>query len=112
MYRHSWGPHGYYRGGWGGGFFFLPGLFLLGLLFFGVLKFLWPLLLLMFIAAPFFWMMRGMKHGGWERRWEGGDWKFKNEWGDKPKNDWQEKPKNDDEPRYARTADGKWVEII
>ena len=48
MQNMSWQQRGYgYRGGWGPhpGFFILP-MILMGFLFFAVLKFLWPLLLL------------------------------------------------------------------
>ena len=61
MQNMSWQERGYgYRGGWGPhpGFFILP-MLLMGFLFFTVLKFLWPLLLL---AAAFMIVRKVMIH--------------------------------------------------
>ena len=90
--------------------FILP---VLGLLFVGffLLKFLWPLLLIGIGIALFKGWGRGGfgsgHHGHWENRWH--------DWHEKHKNDWdnEEKPKRDsDEPRFAQTASGEWVEIV
>ena len=118
-HHHGWGHH------WGGqpmmrgwhrpphfapfGFFmFLPGLFLLGFLFFGLLKFLWPLLAIGLIVMGVKMVMGGgaapRGRGDW-REWQA---KRKNDW-----NGWDEKPKrNGDERRYSQTEDGEWVEIV
>lgn len=112
--HHGWHPghgrHHFHHRGFHGGFFVLPGLILMAVLVFGVLKFLWPLLLIGFLFA----MFRGFKgHGPHRRDW--GDWqeKWKREWGDeKFKNEEKRKRDDDDAPRYTRTADGDWVEII
>ncbi|MBZ0279748.1 MAG: hypothetical protein K8L97_03340 [Anaerolineae bacterium] len=109
---HGWGGRHHHHRGFHGGFFVLPGLLLMGFLFFGLLKFLWPLLLIGFLFA----MFNGFMRGGMHRRNWGADWqeKWKREWGDeKFKN--EEKAKrgyDDDAPRFTRTADGDWVEII
>ncbi|MEO8612615.1 MAG: hypothetical protein ABI690_32260 [Chloroflexota bacterium] len=61
MQNMSWQERGYgYRGGWGPrpGFFILP-MILMGVLFFTVLKFLWPLLLL---GAAFMIVRKVMIH--------------------------------------------------
>lgn len=109
--------------GWRGPrpFMFFPfGLLILPVLaiaFVGLfmLKFLWPLLLIGLGIALFkgwgrghggFGPRHGFGHGrgGWEERWNE---KYKNDW------DSEEKPKRDsDEPRFTRTADGEWVEIV
>lgn len=111
-HHHGWGGH--HRHGWGGGFFFLP-LLLVGFVFFTMLKFLWPLLLIGILVALFSRGMRHGNHGPWGRGW-GSDWgdKWKNEWdSEKRKNDFNgEKPKHDDDRCFTRTADGDWVEII
>lgn len=77
---------GYRRGG-----FFWP-ILMVGLFFLVFGKLLFPLLLLLFFVAPFFFWRRGAGH------WQ--------DWNDKPKR------KHDDEPRYRQTADGAWVEIV
>lgn len=133
-----------YRGGWGRGphpMFFFPALLLAGFVFFGLFKFLFPLIVLGFVFMGIRAMMRGgfgghhggfRGHGGfgghhgmgrfqsgrqefWNQRWN-----WENHWSDKRKNGWHddesdEKPKrgdSDDSPRYARTANGDWVEIV
>ena len=77
MYR-SVGHHGWGRYGWHGngprGCFFLPVLFLGFFLFFGLFKFLFPLLMIGLAVAFFSRMMRGGFHGGrrgefWNRNW-------------------------------------------
>lgn len=115
MVRTGWHNHGWHHRGmgmnhWGGRrgfygprpFFFLPMLVIGFFLFFGLLKVLWPLLLIGLGIAVF-----RMASKGRPRRWESG------RWGEKPKRDWDEKPKRDsDERRFVRTADGEEVEII
>jgi hypothetical protein len=101
MGMHHWGGwRGFYRPA---PFFFLPMLIIGFFLFFGLLKFLWPLLLIGLGIALF-----RMAFKGDPRRWKSG------QWGDnKPKRGWEEKPKRDvDERRFIRTADGEDVEII
>ena len=120
-YRGHWG----HRGGWGRGphpMFFFPALLLAGFLFFGLFKFFLPLIALGLIFVGVRTLMHG-GHGGWGR-WEGRGrefwnqrWNWENEWNEKRKHDWMsdEKPKHDDSgdsPRYARTANGDWVEIV
>lgn len=120
-HHHGWGR------GWGGppmmrgwhgprhfgpfGFFMiLPGLFLMGFLFFGLMKFLWPLLAIGLIVLGLKMVM-----GGGPSRWNRdnrGGWD-----GSKRKNDWQDwdeksKRKNSDDRRYSQTEDGEWVEIV
>ncbi|MBZ0278580.1 MAG: hypothetical protein K8I60_20700 [Anaerolineae bacterium] len=105
------GHHYHHHYGWHrprpfmGLFFLFPVMLML---FFGMflLKFLWPLLL---IGAGFALFSRSRRgdwgHGGFSHRM--GDWY------EKSKHDWDEKPKHEQETRrYARTADGDWVEII
>jgi hypothetical protein len=116
----KWGYHGYRVGKfhhhhWGGGLFFLPGLLLMGVLAFVLLKFLWPVLLIGLLIAAFRWM----KHGGHgPRRWDSGehDW---SEWAEQWKRDWDDKRKRSDyvsgekpKRRYSQTEDGEWVEIV
>ena len=120
-YRGDWG----HRGGWGRGphpFFFFPALLVVGFLFFGLFKFFLPLIALGLIFMGVRSFMRGGQ-GGWGR-WEGRGrefwnhrWNWENEWSEKRKHEWMgdEKPKHDDSgdsPRYMRTANGDWVEII
>ncbi len=115
MYKMGWHHHhGWHRHGWGGGFFFLPGLLLMGFLFFGLLKFLWPLLVIGLLVA---FVSGGMRRGfgGYRREWRG-DWseRWNRGWdGEKRKNDFDEyeKPKRE-ERRYTRTIDGEEIEII
>ncbi len=123
-HRGDWGRRG--RGHHGPhGFFFFPLILLAGFMFFGLFKFLFPLIALGFIFMGVRTLMRGGfgGHGGWGN-WEGRGrefwnqrWNWENEWSEKRKHDWMndEKPKrddSDDSPRYARTANGDWVEII
>ena len=92
--------HGYRRGG-----FFFPGLLLFGLfiLIFG--KFLWPLLFLLFFAAPLIFLVKAAHwrhYGGWH----GEGWRGEQSPGEKRKwgygeFDADEKPK--------RGGDGEWV---
>lgn len=89
MYRHHW-----HRGmacGWRPfmpfGFLLLPLMFLL---FFGLLKVFWPLLLIGLGIAIF--SGRGRRFGS--HHWNH-EWKSKNDWGEKPKNDFEDKPKRD-----------------
>ncbi len=113
--HHGWHQHPFHRG-WHGrgprGLFFLPLMFLGFFLFFNVLKFVWPLLLIGLVIMAF----KFMSHNGrwnWNReQWR--DWsdQWKRDWDDKPKNDWDNKPKNDDEPRTFRRINGQDVEII
>lgn len=122
MYRtvghHGWGQ----RGGWGyghgpHGFVFLPGLLLMGLVFFGLFKFLLPVMLVglaLALVSGFWRHGRGGRagRGFWNERWNWeheryGEFKRKNDWGEKPKHE-----DDDDRPRYTRTANGDWVEII
>ncbi len=123
-YRGDWG----HRGGWGHRphhFFFFPGILLFGFVFFGLFKFFLPVIALGLI----FMGVRALMHGGfgghgdwgrlegrgrefWNQRWN-----WENDWSEKRKNNWMgdEKPKrdeSDDSPRYTRTANGEWVEII
>ena len=126
MYR-SVGHNGWGHRGWHGhhghhgprGFMFVPFLFLGFFLFFGLFKFLFPLIVIGLAVAFFSRMMRGGFHGGprgqfWNREWNwDGNWQQEL----KRKHDWDsdEKPKRgeaDDSPRYARTANGDWVEIV
>ena len=120
-YRGDWG----HRGGWGRRphpFFFFPALLLAGFVFFGLFKFFLPLIALGLIFMGVRALMHGGfgGHGGWESRgrefWNQ-RWNWENEWSEKRKHDWMsdEKPKRDDSgdsPRYARTANGDWVEIV
>ncbi len=94
MYRMRYG--GYRRAG-----FAWPWL-LFGFLFLVVFgKFLWPLLLILFFAVPFFFWMKGA------RRWRG-DWGQWGDWSKRKNDEYDEKPKR----RYTQTPDGEWVEIV
>lgn len=97
---HHWGRHHGWRHHRGGVVWFWPGMILLFLLLFGVLKFLWPLLLIGFI----FLAVKGVHRST--------QWQHPADWDAKPKND--EKPKRDavDDRRYLQTEDGDWLEII
>lgn len=123
-YRGDWGSHG----GWGRGphpMFLFPMMLLAGFVFFGLFKFLFPLILLGLV----FMGVRALLHGGFGgrnqwRRFEGQRpefwnhrWNWENQWSEKRKHDESDddKPKRggeNDSPRYARTANGDWVEII
>ena len=119
--RGDWGRRG--RGHHGPhGFFFIPVILIAGFFFFGLFKFFLPLIALGLIFMGVRTLMRGGfgGHGGWESRgrefWNQ-RWNWENEWSEKRKHDWMSdnKPKrgdSDDSPRYARTANGDWVEII
>jgi hypothetical protein len=95
------GGYGYRRGG-----FFLPWLLVGFFVLFVFGKFLFPLLFLVFLAAPFIYFAK--MHGG-------GHWR---NWDNYPKRkygrfDVEDKRKRDsDEPRYTQTASGEWVEIV
>lgn len=72
------------------------------------LWFLWPLAALIVFGV----IGSKMRYGGhWHHRGEWGAWgphdprKSKHD-------DYPEKRKNDDQPRYIRTADGEWLEVI
>lgn len=119
MYRmgghHGWGRHGQH---WGYSVWLLPLLLLMGLVFFGAVKFFWPLLVIgLILTAIRFKHGHGWKHGEWQRHWKHMDWSEKwREYEDsgKRKNDdliRVEKPKRE-ERRFTRTADGDIVEII
>ena len=119
--RGDWGRRGYRHHG-PHGFFFLPVILIAGFLFFGLFKLFLPLIALGLIFVGVRTLMRG-GHGGWGG-WEGRGrefwnqrWNWENEWSQKRTHDWtsDDKPKRDDgddSPRYARTANGDWVEII
>jgi hypothetical protein len=124
MYRmgghhgYGWGRHGHHGGF--GFFWMFPMLLLMGFLFFGLLKFFWPLLLIGLIFAAIKFGKHGghgWKHGDWSQQWKHKDWaeKWQHYEGDwKRKNDdliHVEKPKREDR-RFTRTADGDIVEII
>ena len=130
-YRGDWG----YRGGWRRGphpLFFFPALLVFGFIFFGLFKLFLPLIALGLIFMGVRALMHGGfsghgsfgERGGWGRRedrrafWNQ-QWNWRHEWAEKGKHDWMsdEKPKRDggdesDQPRYARTPSGDWVEII
>ena len=122
MYRsvghHGWGHHGWHGKG-PRGFFFLPVLFLGFFMFFGLFKFLLPLIVIGLAVAFVSRMMCGGFHGGrggdvWNRNW---NWNNDGHPEFKRKHDWDSdsKPKrgeDDDSPRYTRTANGDWVEIV
>jgi hypothetical protein len=125
-HHHHWGkPHHWsmehwrgHRMGWGYNrprfmpFMALPFLFFMGFLFFGAIKFLWPLLLIGLVIFGVKMMMQRGSFGDprdWEQRWH--------EWEGKRKRDWDtdDKRKNDDDddrPQYRRTADGDIVQIV
>lgn len=121
-HRQGWGrgwggPYRQCRGGWG----FLPLMFLGFFLLFGLLKFLWPLLLMGAIVALFTIALRGHK-GSWNQNW-GREWRDKRkfEWNPSEPFGWSEKRKNDigekskrqgDDRRFTTTPDGDLVEII
>src|SRR6185369_3516686 len=90
---HHHGPHG---------FFFIPVLLLAGFVFFGLFKFLFPLIVIGVVIAVVSAKMRGgFGHGGWEgrgREFWNQRWNWENEWSEKRKHDWMgdEKPKRDD----------------
>ncbi len=122
--RGDWGRRG--RGHHGPhGFFFIPVILLAGFVFFGLFKFLFPLIVIGVVIAVVSAKMRGGfgGRGGWGN-WEGRGrefwnqrWNWENDWSEKRKHDWMsdEKPKRDDsgdEPRYTRAPNGDWVEII
>jgi hypothetical protein len=93
------GEYGYRRGG-----FFLPWLLVGFFVLFLFGKFLFPLLFLVFLAAPFVYFAK--MHGGGQ--WHG-DYR-KRKYG---RFDMDHKPKRDSgEPRYTQTASGEWVEIV
>lgn len=105
MHKH-WGHYRYHHIGshWGrhprgGALWFLPGMILLFVLVFGVMKLLWPLLVIGFI----FMVIKGASRSIWCEQGKPSD---------KLKND--EKPKRDtaDDRRYMQTEDGDWLEII
>jgi len=118
----DWGRRGrgYHRGPHG--LFFIPFLLLAGFVFFGLFKFLFPLIVIGVVIAVVSAKMRGGwgGHGGWEgrgREFWNQRWNWENQWDGKRKHDWMhdEKPKRDDsgdEPRYTRAPNGDWVEII
>ncbi|MEZ4670129.1 MAG: hypothetical protein R3E39_19665 [Anaerolineae bacterium] len=130
MYRtvghNGWGHrgwHSHYGHRGPRGFFFFPifPFMLIGMfLFFGLFKFLFPLILIGVGIAFFSRMMRGGFHGGPRPEFWNRDWNWDHNWHNKlkRKNDWSDdsKPKrgegDDDSPRYARTANGDWVEIV
>jgi hypothetical protein len=94
----------HYHYGWNRGwrpFWFMPFGFLMFplmfFLFFGLFKFLWPLLLIGLGIA----MFKGWsRHSGGPGRWNwDNDWnqKWKHDWDEKPKHDWDDKPKRGDD---------------
>ncbi len=122
--RGGWDRRGY-RGRGPHGFFFFPILLLAGFAFFGLFKFLLPLIVIGMVVTFVSSKMRGgfgghgrfHHHGGGGREFWNQRWNWENEWSEKRKHDWNgdEKPKrddSDDSPRYARTANGDWVEIV